>query len=343
MVGAGHHVRAKTNTPVIGILTQPIPSESYQWQKEFERIENEVKSQETNTFHIQNLTGQFIESTHVKFLEAAGARVVPIHYDWKETDLRRELESINGLYIPGDSKELLSERHFEYIKTVQKILLWAQAFNEAEDNHFPVFGVGYGLMAMMRAEMLNTESFSDFEARGKLQMNLIREPEHTYLFDEFSQEKLENMLDKIKFFADVEIGVTTNDFILEHKILSSLFVPVSTFHDEELPNSNDEIVAAMEGVVYPWFAVAYRIDRIQYSMERGIRDLMDHSREAIMHAQKMANLFVDEARLSGHLYRYVSYEMNAVAKLTDADTHLVEVPLIMSNPSRTIRTEIYVF
>jgi len=25
MVGAGHHVRAKTNSPVIGILTQPFP------------------------------------------------------------------------------------------------------------------------------------------------------------------------------------------------------------------------------------------------------------------------------------------------------------------------------
>lgn len=26
MVGAGHHVRAKSNVPIIGILTQPIPS-----------------------------------------------------------------------------------------------------------------------------------------------------------------------------------------------------------------------------------------------------------------------------------------------------------------------------
>jgi hypothetical protein len=26
ITGAGHHVRAKTDTPIIGILTQPIPS-----------------------------------------------------------------------------------------------------------------------------------------------------------------------------------------------------------------------------------------------------------------------------------------------------------------------------
>lgn len=37
MVGAGHHVRAKTNTPIIGMLMQPIP-DSEQWQAEFKRV-----------------------------------------------------------------------------------------------------------------------------------------------------------------------------------------------------------------------------------------------------------------------------------------------------------------
>mmetsp|Transcript_11130 Transcript_11130/g.18678 ORF Transcript_11130/g.18678 Transcript_11130/m.18678 type:complete len:108 (+) Transcript_11130:168-491(+) len=34
MVGAGHHARAETNTPIIGILMQPVPVGS-QWQAEF--------------------------------------------------------------------------------------------------------------------------------------------------------------------------------------------------------------------------------------------------------------------------------------------------------------------
>ena len=41
MIGAGHHVRAKTNTPIIGILMQPIPSskngDSPLWEKEFKK------------------------------------------------------------------------------------------------------------------------------------------------------------------------------------------------------------------------------------------------------------------------------------------------------------------
>jgi len=45
----------------------------------------------------------YIETTHVKFLESAGARVVPIDYTKSEDHIRNQLESINGLYIPGDS------------------------------------------------------------------------------------------------------------------------------------------------------------------------------------------------------------------------------------------------
>ena len=43
MLGAGHHVRAETNTPIIGILMQPIPEESdgnqSKWNEEYERLQ----------------------------------------------------------------------------------------------------------------------------------------------------------------------------------------------------------------------------------------------------------------------------------------------------------------
>ena len=57
---SGHHVRAKTNQPIIGVLTQPLPSE---WNNDLELT---YKS--------------FFESSHADFLQAAGARVVPIDY-----------------------------------------------------------------------------------------------------------------------------------------------------------------------------------------------------------------------------------------------------------------------
>ncbi len=46
-----------------------------------------------------------------------------------------------------------------------------------------------------------------------------------------------------------------------------------------------------------------------------------------MHAQRIANLFVDEARLSGNEYQYVVYEFDDLNKLNNNDAYLVRVPL----------------
>jgi len=73
---------------------------------------------------------QFIENSHVKFLESAGARVVPVDYTLNEEKMNEQLSKINGLYIPGDSKSLVTRENFQYTKQVQRILKWSQIHNE---------------------------------------------------------------------------------------------------------------------------------------------------------------------------------------------------------------------
>lgn len=92
MVGAGHHSRAKTNTPVIGILMQPIPDNEI-WNKEYERLRKVIEDDsDEGEDHRKHLKSMFIETTHVKFLESAGARVVPIDYTESEETIISELE-----------------------------------------------------------------------------------------------------------------------------------------------------------------------------------------------------------------------------------------------------------
>lgn len=270
--------------------------------------------------------------------------MVPIDYTLPEETLNKQLGYINGLYIPGDSKSLVQHGNLDYSRAVQRMLKWSQLHNQVESQHFPVLGVGYGALALMKAQLLTDEHLSEFGGKGsKLQLNLAQEPEHTYLFDEYKKEDLEATLDKIKFFTDVEMGLTMEDFVLEHKQLSTLFIPICTFDDSSKPNQNKEFVAAIEGVVEPWFGVVYRVDKMQFSLESQARDQVDHSREAILHAQKIANLFVDEARLSGNQYPFVSYEMDAIAKIANNESWLVEVPLSNKSKKKTVRTDLYLF
>lgn len=200
--------------------------------------------------------------------------------------MKRRLSKLNGLYIPGNFRNLIEDRNgdIHYVKAVQRAIEWAQLHNEQENNHFPILGVGYGCLAMMRSQSDYKKFYTEFEARGRLQVNLAHKPEHTYLFDEYKLEELEQILDKISFFSDVEMGITMADFILQEKILSSIFMPVSSFDDSSLKSSNQEFVASIEGVVYPWFGIMYRIDRIQFGLESSFVDQTDHSREAIAHA-----------------------------------------------------------
>lgn len=120
---------------------------------------------------------------------------------------------------------------------------------------------------MMKSQMSEHRTFEEFKPKGKLQQNLAHDPKHTYMFDEFTKDHMESLFDKIKFFTDVEIGLTMEEMILNQKTLSNIFMPVTTFDDATAPSQNSETVAAYEGVIYPWFGVNYRIDRIQFSME----------------------------------------------------------------------------
>lgn len=99
----------------------------------------------------------------------------------------------------------------------------------------------------------------------------------------------------------------------------------------------------MEGIVYPWWGLNYRPDRVQFSLENSKRDKVDHSRESVLHAQKIANLFVYEARLSSNEFPVISEEQQYLNLLANNEAHLVELPLVQSSDENTIRTELYLF
>lgn len=93
---------------------------------------------------------------------------MPIDYTQDEDRMNMELSKINGLYIPGDSKSLVtSGNNFGYTKAVQKILKWSQLHNEKEANHFPILGVGYGFLSMLKSQIFDDKEFTQVSAGGK--------------------------------------------------------------------------------------------------------------------------------------------------------------------------------
>ena len=95
----------QTDQPIIGVLTQPLNSLLYE---------------EANSYDDENMVDSYIPASHVRYLEQAGARVVPISYRFKYETLTEHLRQVNGIYIPGESPILLNNE--KYKSTVSNIL-----------------------------------------------------------------------------------------------------------------------------------------------------------------------------------------------------------------------------
>jgi hypothetical protein len=84
----------------------------------------------------------------------------------------------------------------------------------------------------------------------------------------------DKLLDSIKLYNEVSENIILKDFI-ELKALSRLFVAVATY-DEPEKVKDDEFIAVIEGIVYPFFGFAYSIDKVQYNVDDKLSEKIDH-------------------------------------------------------------------
>ena len=79
---------AQVKTPVWGIVTEPLKGK------------------------VQGGWTEYIPSSHVKFLEQTGAKVVAISYTLDKRELFRLLDQVSGVYLHGDSIEAPNVKKF---------------------------------------------------------------------------------------------------------------------------------------------------------------------------------------------------------------------------------------
>merc|ERR1740128_175472 len=126
------------NRPIIGVLSQELD--------------------ETEEKHLpggHNYTA-YIAASYIKWVEAAGARAVPVIIG-KSSDYYRQLfESINGLLLPGGSAPLTGTGGFAEVGKM--FFEWAIEANDAGD-YFPIWGTCNGF------ELLTVVSMKDDQSR----------------------------------------------------------------------------------------------------------------------------------------------------------------------------------
>lgn len=87
--------------------------------------------------------------------------MVPVDYMKSDEELFELFASLNGLYIPGDTKDSFDNSQFIY--AVKLALDWAQNHNMQEGNHFPIVGNSYGMLSMLKSQLPGVAQFKEID------------------------------------------------------------------------------------------------------------------------------------------------------------------------------------
>jgi len=86
-----------------------------------------------------------VVASYVKWIESAGARVVPLFYDkWSTQEMENMLKNINGVLLPGGGMEFAGK----YLSQLKTIFNYAK---KANDNgvHFPIWSTCLGFQELL--------------------------------------------------------------------------------------------------------------------------------------------------------------------------------------------------
>ncbi|XP_052032101.1 gamma-glutamyl hydrolase isoform X2 [Apodemus sylvaticus] len=145
---------------------------------------------------MQNSTGKlaklgtyYIAASYVKYIESAGARVVPIRVDLSDAEYEGLFRSINGVLFPGGGANLT---HSGYSR-VAKIFFNKAIESFDNGDYFPVWGTCLGLeelSILVSGENLLTCTNSTSK---KWPLNFTSAARHSRMFQNFPAELLKSL------------------------------------------------------------------------------------------------------------------------------------------------------
>ncbi|KAJ9562793.1 hypothetical protein OSB04_007953 [Centaurea solstitialis] len=252
--------------PVIGILSHPGDGASG-------RLSNATDA-------------SYIAASYVKFVESAGARVIPLIYNEPPEVLQTKLNLVNGVIFTGGwAKTGL------YFDVVEGIFNQVLKKNDA-GHHFPLLALCLGFELVMMAVSKNNEILESFSASNQastLQFVKDLNIEGT-LFQRFAPELLAKLSTECLVMQNHKFGISP-ETLQGNKELGSFFKILTTSTDE----NNKVYVSTVQSESYPVTALQWHPEKNAF--EWGL-SMIPHSDDAIQVTQSVANSFISEARKS---------------------------------------------
>ncbi|XP_050217104.1 gamma-glutamyl hydrolase 2-like [Mercurialis annua] len=230
----------------------------------------------------------YIAASYVKFVESAGARVIPLIYNEPPHILFEKLNLINGvLFTGGWAKNGL------YYDTINAILKKVLDKNDA-GYHFPLYAIclGFELLTMIISKDGNIlESFNAADEASTLQFMKNINIEGT-VFQRFPPELLRKLSTDCLVMQNHHYGISP-ERLKENQDLSSFFKILTTSEDAD----KKVYVSTVQANNYPVTAFQWHPEKNAFEWGSS---MIPHSEDAIHVTQHVANFLVSEARKSSN-------------------------------------------
>ncbi|XP_045416653.1 gamma-glutamyl hydrolase [Lemur catta] len=249
---------------------------------------------------MRNLGRYYIAASYVKYLESAGARVVPIRLDLTNNEYETLFKSINGVLFPGGSVDLKRSDYARVAKIFYRLAI--QSFDNGD--YFPVWGTCLGfeeLSLLVAEECLLTLTYT---VGIKMPLNFTGGSLQSRMFQNFPADLLLSLAAEPLTANFHKWSLSMKNFTMNEN-LKKFFKVLTTNTDGKI-----EFISTMEGYKYPVYAVQWHPEKAPYEWKKlqGI----SHAPNAVKTAFYLAQFFVNEARKNNHHFASESEEQKAL-------------------------------
>ncbi|GAA6107997.1 zgc:171566 [Tachysurus ichikawai] len=242
----------------------------------------------------------YIAASYVKYLESAGARVVPIRINETEEDYSKLFYSINGLLLPGGDADLQKSQFSRVAKIFYELAIKA---NDDSD-YFPIWGTCQGFQQL--TVLTSNENLLTLTNTKAVAMPLVFAPggQNSRLFKSFPKDLLHSLSSENITSNFHSWSMSIQNFTSNYKL--KRFYKVLTTNTD----GRKEFISTMEAYRYPFYAVQWHPEKSPF--EWIDKSGMIHSTSAIRASFYTASFFVSEAMKSQHHFPTPSDEEKAL-------------------------------